>query len=253
MCHGVGDLEPQWAADPTRRNAQRWWDGVQWSDHVANGQYQSLDPLVRPRETRVKTVADVDPAQTATSNNKKIILHMVLGVATAGIWLLVLAVVALWRRGARGWSGALAAGLTLLIMAVAFSDGSTSTVDASANTTGATTRAAKQPLVATKPTAARATPKIANPKTTAKVTTKPTAAKTAAKTTAKVNTKPTVKKTAPKVTTKPKAKKTTPATIRGVHPGAYCSQHGALGMTSDGTLMRCRTTAADSRYRWRKA
>jgi hypothetical protein len=38
-----------------------------------------------------------------------------------------------------------------------------------------------------------------------------------------------------------------------VHPGAFCSEHGSYGYTSGGTLMRCTTTATDSRYRWRSA
>jgi hypothetical protein len=35
-----------------------------------------------------------------------------------------------------------------------------------------------------------------------------------------------------------------------VHPGAFCAEHGYYGYTSAGTLMRCVTTATDSRYRW---
>jgi hypothetical protein len=39
----------------------------------------------------------------------------------------------------------------------------------------------------------------------------------------------------------------------GVHPGAFCAPGGALGYTVAGTLMRCTTTAVDSRNRWRRA
>jgi hypothetical protein len=39
----------------------------------------------------------------------------------------------------------------------------------------------------------------------------------------------------------------------GVHPGAFCSPEGALGLTNKGTLMRCKPSATDSRDRWRKA
>lgn len=42
-------------------------------------------------------------------------------------------------------------------------------------------------------------------------------------------------------------------TIHGVHPGAFCSQHDSYGLTTSGTLMQCKTSATDSRYRWRKA
>jgi hypothetical protein len=38
-----------------------------------------------------------------------------------------------------------------------------------------------------------------------------------------------------------------------VHPGAFCAEHGSYGHTSAGTLMRCTTTPADDRYRWRAA
>ena len=38
-----------------------------------------------------------------------------------------------------------------------------------------------------------------------------------------------------------------------VHPGAFCSDAGARGVTSAGTPMTCRTTATDSRLRWRAA
>ena len=72
--------------------------------------------------------------------------------------------------------------------------------------------------------------------------------------------KPTPTKTAaPKSTpTKTAAPKPSPtvasaAPIQGVHPGAFCSQHGLLGYTTTGKLMRCTTSATDSRYRWRAA
>jgi hypothetical protein len=62
-------------------------------------------------------------------------------------------------------------------------------------------------------------------------------------------------KPAPTHTTRPSAQPTRPAPgpIHGVHPGAFCSQHWQYGYTTAGTLMRCTTTASDSRYRWRKA
>lgn len=39
--------------------------------------------------------------------------------------------------------------------------------------------------------------------------------------------------------------------LQGVHPGAYCSPQGGLGVTSSGTAMVCRPSATDSRSRWR--
>ena len=38
-----------------------------------------------------------------------------------------------------------------------------------------------------------------------------------------------------------------------VHPGAFCSDAGAHGVTTRGTPMTCKTTASDSRLRWRSA
>lgn len=42
-------------------------------------------------------------------------------------------------------------------------------------------------------------------------------------------------------------------TQKDVHPGAFCKPRGAYGLTSDGTLMRCKPSATDSRNRWREA
>ena len=36
-----------------------------------------------------------------------------------------------------------------------------------------------------------------------------------------------------------------------VHPGAFCSEHWWYGYTSAGTLMQCKTSATDARFRWR--
>ena len=45
---------------------------------------------------------------------------------------------------------------------------------------------------------------------------------------------------------------TTIVTYSGVHSGAFCSEHGALGTTATGVAMRCMTSTTDSSYRWRK-
>jgi hypothetical protein len=76
--------------------------------------------------------------------------------------------------------------------------------------------------------------------------------------------------TAPTVAALPRSSRTSaPATTRatsratkpasdadvraGVHPGSFCAPAGALGRTTSGTLMRCRTSATDTRNRWRRA
>jgi len=35
----------QWAPDPTGRHHHRWWDGVQWTGHVADSGVSSFDPI----------------------------------------------------------------------------------------------------------------------------------------------------------------------------------------------------------------
>ncbi|MCO1597150.1 hypothetical protein M8C17_18505 [Micromonospora sp. RHAY321] len=42
-----------------------------------------------------------------------------------------------------------------------------------------------------------------------------------------------------------------PIVRTGVRPGAFCKPAGALGRTSSGKLMVCRTTSSDNRLRWR--
>ena len=41
-------------------------------------------------------------------------------------------------------------------------------------------------------------------------------------------------------------------TQQGVHPGAFCSPKWAFGLTSSGTLMQCKPSATDTRFRWRQ-
>ena len=44
-----------------------------------------------------------------------------------------------------------------------------------------------------------------------------------------------------------------PQVLPVVHPGAFCAPAGALGATEKGTPMVCRTSATDTRNRWRSA
>lgn len=44
-----------------------------------------------------------------------------------------------------------------------------------------------------------------------------------------------------------------PAIQEGVHPGAFCKPAGAFGHTTTGLLMQCKTSATDTRNRWRAA
>lgn len=94
-----------------------------------------------------------------------------------------------------------------------------------------TTTAAPPPTKAA--AAARATP--------ARTTAKPAPART----TAKPKPRPTTKKPTPRPT------KTRSPVRQGVHPGAFCSPAGALGLSTTGKPMICRSTATDERNRWR--
>jgi hypothetical protein len=42
---GAAPVGPSWQRDPTGRHAQRYWDGQQWTAHVANGSATAIDPL----------------------------------------------------------------------------------------------------------------------------------------------------------------------------------------------------------------
>jgi hypothetical protein len=39
--------EAGWHPDPTGRHQHRYWDGVQWTDHVADGGAESVDPFAQ--------------------------------------------------------------------------------------------------------------------------------------------------------------------------------------------------------------
>ena len=38
-------IPPAWHPDPTSRHDHRWWDGTQWTEHVADGGVAAVDPL----------------------------------------------------------------------------------------------------------------------------------------------------------------------------------------------------------------
>lgn len=107
-----------------------------------------------------------------------------------------------------------------------------------------------KPAAEASPTAVQA---LAEPAVSASPSTTPTTSKPSP--TPKPTPKPTrpSPKPAPKRTTSaPRTTKPTTESIRtGVHAGAFCSPAGALGRTSTGKLMRCKTSATDSRLRWR--
>jgi hypothetical protein len=38
-------IPASWQSDPTGRYSHRWWDGARWTNRVANGNFQAIDPL----------------------------------------------------------------------------------------------------------------------------------------------------------------------------------------------------------------
>ncbi|WP_161630103.1 serine/threonine kinase [Nocardiopsis lucentensis] len=58
---------------------------------------------------------------------------------------------------------------------------------------------------------------------------------------------------APAPDPEPEPEPEAPSHVRGVHPGAFCDEYWQYGYTSAGTLMQCKTTATDDRFRWRAA
>lgn len=47
---GPGTVSASWLADPVGRHQYRYWDGVAWTDHVADGGQQSIDPLAASQD-----------------------------------------------------------------------------------------------------------------------------------------------------------------------------------------------------------
>lgn len=73
-----GGTEPGWHADPLGRHESRYWDGSQWTEHVADAGVQSTDPLdaaaaqqhqggvIDPTQTIVVPGAAADPGSAPT-------------------------------------------------------------------------------------------------------------------------------------------------------------------------------------------
>jgi hypothetical protein len=66
------DNPAAWHPDPVGRHEYRWWDGSQWTEHVADGGVAAVDPLdhAAPAQTEADTLAASDavtPAEAGTS------------------------------------------------------------------------------------------------------------------------------------------------------------------------------------------
>ncbi len=59
------EVSAGWYADPTGRSDHRYWDGSDWTDHVARGGEQALDPVDGRAEDPTRPVV-AEPRDTAT-------------------------------------------------------------------------------------------------------------------------------------------------------------------------------------------
>lgn len=60
--------DARWAPDPTGRHAQRYWDGQQWTEHVADAAGgQSVDPLEGPPQDAPTAAGTTGPAPSGAS------------------------------------------------------------------------------------------------------------------------------------------------------------------------------------------
>lgn len=58
-----------WFPDPTHRFTHRYWDGAQWTEHVARNGIRSRDPITGPGQSTVtRSTAGVDPLSGAISS-----------------------------------------------------------------------------------------------------------------------------------------------------------------------------------------
>lgn len=70
---------PAWYPDPTARHDHRWWDGEEWTAHVADGGVATIDPLP-PTPGPDLSTAPAAPAGTAPGIA---VAALVVGLAAA--------------------------------------------------------------------------------------------------------------------------------------------------------------------------
>jgi uncharacterized RDD family membrane protein YckC len=61
---------PRWAPDPLGRHQYRYWDGAQWTDHVADNGRNSIDPLTAVPAPTPGTAASAAAATSAWSASR---------------------------------------------------------------------------------------------------------------------------------------------------------------------------------------
>ena len=58
---------PAWEFDPTTRHQYRWWDGENWTEHVADNGVQSQDPLTGAENLKPPAARTVPPAPSSSN------------------------------------------------------------------------------------------------------------------------------------------------------------------------------------------
>lgn len=130
---------PAWYPDPTGLHDHRWWDGEEWTAHVADGGRAATDPLpaappaaVRdPGSAPTMAAATASSTRTATSRTPGIaVAALVVGIAAAlfglvpflGVLVALVAIVLgiVGRRRSRpgGGRGLATSGLVLAVLAL---------------------------------------------------------------------------------------------------------------------------------------
>ena len=70
----MSDTTPGWHPDPTGRHDHRYWDGSQWSEHVADAGVSGTDPLdaVAPEAT----TAEAAPAPALGGDTEAVLAEL---------------------------------------------------------------------------------------------------------------------------------------------------------------------------------
>jgi thiol:disulfide interchange protein len=77
---------PGWFPDPTGRHDHRWWDGAEWTGHVADAGVASLDGLPAPSHPTVSTRSTGGGARAAGPGNDPVAVAS-LAVALGSVLL----------------------------------------------------------------------------------------------------------------------------------------------------------------------
>ncbi len=254
-------LEPRWIPDPTGRHEFRWWDGMSWTDHVADGQILCTDPVrssPRRSPSRLPGVMSMVAAGAALivvgiglTNSATVARVEAFSEPTARTSTPTrTSAAARTSTVAQRSTATLSSPSALAGAGAGASSGARSSTAAQQGQASFSAAAPLRPLV----TRTKSKPRTTTPRTPDPA---PDPARDPALDPAPVRASST---TTPgpsdRARPKPAATRTgkAAADIPGhVRPGAFCAQHDATGVSATGKALRCSPSATDKRYRWRKA